>query len=299
MLNNLKNYGPFAQWVQTGHMTLKVNDINNDNWESYYNGAKTIQINIPNLNNTPLNVDGIWYTMQTDQTWIYNRYQAGNIFEVLAYSDIAKDFDGVKLPQKGVQNWNSAAMKQLGLNQLNYMLGVNPWDVSFLLGVGDKNDAHPHHRASNPEGKNMPGAGYKYNPPTGALFGGVTPGVENAWSPSTLSWEDYHLSETCIDATAMFVASCAVAVREEDRNRPPSKVDVEIRYVGYDSAIVNINQDIRGQAMILYSESETGPFANMAVDSIPGVKHTIHMKNLKNTLAGGFHPYAVQLYHVS
>lgn len=42
MLNNLKNYGPFAQWVQTGHMTLKVNDINNDNWESYYNGAISI-----------------------------------------------------------------------------------------------------------------------------------------------------------------------------------------------------------------------------------------------------------------
>jgi len=252
---------------------------------SYLSGSGSNPIDLPNPNSeTPLTLsyDDIWYIMQTDQTWIYNRYQAGNIFEVLAYSDIAKDFDGVKLPQKGVQNWNSAAMKQLGLNQLNYMLGVNPWDVSFLLGVGDKNDAHPHHRASNPEGKNMPGAGYKYNPPTGALFGGVTPGVENAWSPSTLSWEDYHLSETCIDATAMFVASCAVAVREEDRNRPPSKVDVEIRYVGYDSAIVNINQDIRGQAMILYSESETGPFANMAVDSIPGVKHTIHMKNLKN-----------------
>ena len=252
---------------------------------SYLSGSGSNPIDLPNPNSeTPLTLsyDDVWYIMQTDQTWIYNRYQAGNIFEVLAYSDIAKDFDGVKLPQKGVQNWNSAAMKQLGLNQLNYMLGVNPWDVSFLLGVGDKNDAHPHHRASNPEGKNMPGAGYKYNPPTGALFGGVTPGSENSWSPSTLSWEDYHLSETCIDATAMFVASCAVAVREEDRNRPPSKVDVEIRYVGYDSAIVNINQDIRGTAMILYSENETGPFASMAIDSVPGVKHTIHMKNLKN-----------------
>ena len=135
-------------------------------------------------------------------------------------------------------------------------------------------------RTAESDSKNMPGAGSKYNPPTGALFGGVTPGTENAWSPSTLSWEDYHLSETCIDATAMFVASCAVAVREEDRNRPPSKVDVEIRYVGYDSAIVNINQDIRGTAMILYSENETGPFASMAIDSVPGVKHTIHMKNL-------------------
>lgn len=246
-------------------------------------GSGSASITLPGLfNSNPVSYGDIWYNMQTDQTWIYNRYQAGNIFEVLAYSDVTKDLEGVNLPQKGMQNWNSAEMKQLGINQLNYMLGVNPWDVSFLLGVGDKNDAHPHHRASNPEGKNMPGAGYKYNPPTGALFGGVTPGDKNAWSPSTLSWEDYHLSETCIDATAMFVASCAVAVREEDRNRAPSQVNVEIRYVGYDSAIVNISQDIRGQAMILYSDKETGPYSSVAADTVPGVKHTIHMKNLKN-----------------
>ena len=254
---------------------------------SYLSGSGSNSIDLPNPNSeTPLKLSygDLWYIMQTDQTWIYNRYQAGNIFEVLAYSEIAKDFEGVKLPQKGMQNWNSAAMKQLGINQLNYMLGVNPWDVSFLLGVGDKNDAHPHHRASNPEGKNMPGAGYKYNPPTGALFGGVTPDVEgvNAWAPSTLSWEDYHLSETCIDATAMFVASCAVAVREEDRNRAPSQVNVEIRYVGYDSAIVKIAQDVRGPAMILYSTNETGPFNIPAKDTVNGVSHEIHLTGLQN-----------------
>ena len=252
---------------------------------SYLSGSGSQSIDLPNPNSeTPLKLSygDLWYIMQTDQTWIYNRYQAGNIFEVLAYSDIAKDFEGVRLPQKGMQNWHAAEMKQLGINQLNYMLGVNPWDVSFLLGVGDKNDAHPHHRASNPEGKNMPGAGYKYNPPTGALFGGVTPGDENVWSPSTLSWEDYHLSETCIDATAMFVASCAVAVREEDRNRAPSEINVEIRYVGYDSAIVKISQDMRGPAMILYSTSETGPFNIPAKDTVNGVKHEIHLTGLQN-----------------
>lgn len=240
-------------------------------------------ISIPGRNN-PFNISfgTLWYNMQTDQTWIYNRYQAGNIFEVFAYADVAKDLEGVRLPQKGQQNWKSAEMRQLGINQMNYMLGVNPWDVSFMLGVGDKNDAHPHHRASNPEGKNMPGAAYVYNPPVGALFGGVTPGDINAWAPSTMSWEDYHLSETCIDGTAMFLAAGAMATRAEDLGRAPKDVNVEIRYVGYDSAIVNIIQDVRGQSMILYSESETGPFNQMALDSVPGVKHTIHMKGLKN-----------------
>ena len=251
----------------------------------YLSSSGSDPITLPGLfNSNTVTYGDIWYNMQTDQTWIYNRYQAGNIFEVFAYADVTKDLEGIKLPQKGAQNWNSAKMKKLGINQLNYMLGVNPWDVSFLLGVGDKNDAHPHHRAANPEGKNMPGAAYVYNPPVGALFGGVAPTTSgvNKWAPSTLSWEDYHLSETCIDATAMFLAAGTIAVHEEDRNRAPSKIDVEIRYVGYDSAIVNINQDVRGQAMILYSENETGPYSNMAVDSVPGVKHTIHMKNLKN-----------------
>lgn len=252
---------------------------------SYLGGSGSESVTIPTLNGaTPVSYGDLWYNMQTDQTWIYNRYQAGNIFEVLAYSDVTKDLEGVKLPQKGVQSWKSAEMKKLGINQLNYMLGVNPWDVSFLLGVGDKNDAHPHHRASNPEGKNMPGANYKYNPPTGALFGGVTPSVSdgNAWAPSTMSWEDYHLSETCIDATAMFVASCAVAVKEEDRTKAPEQVNVEIRYVGYDSAIVKIAQDQRGPTMILYSTSETGPFNQMFKDTVNAVSHEVHMTGLAN-----------------
>ena len=263
---------------------------------SYLGGSGSNSITIPTLNGpTPVSFGDLWYNMQTDQTWIYNRYQAGNIFEVLAYSDVTKDLEGVSLPQKGVQNWNSAAMKQLGTNQLNYMLGVNPWDVSFLLGVGDKNDAHPHHRASNPEGKNMPGAGYVYNPPTGALFGGVTPSVAdgNAWIPSTMSWEDYHLSETCIDATAMFVASCAVAVREEDRSRAPSGINVEIRYVGYDSAIVKTTQDMRGPAMILYSTNETGPFNEIFKDTLYGVSHEFHMTGLQNGTAYYFKVVAI------
>ena len=263
---------------------------------SYLSGSGSDPIVLPGLfNPNELSYGDLWYDMQTDGTWIYNRYQAGNIFEVLAYSDVTKDLEGVKLPQKGMQNWHSAEMKQLGINQLNYMLGVNPWDVSFLLGVGDKNDAHPHHRASNPEGKNMPGAGYKYNPPTGALFGGMKPGATNAWDPGTRSWEEYHLSETCIDATAMFVASCAVAVREEDRNRAPEQVNVEIRYVGYDSAIVKITQDMRGPAMILYSTNETGPFNTPAKDTVNGVSHEIHLTGLQNGTTYYFKVIAINI----
>lgn len=251
--------------------------------ESNYNGPTTIQISIPNLNNTPLTLDGTWYAMQTDQTWIYNRYQTGNIFEVLAYADVTKDLETIILPQHGTtRDWHSLEMHQLGIKQLNYMLGVNPWDVSFVLGIGDKNDAHPHHRAANPEGKNVPGAGYKYNPPTGALFGGVAPGSTNSWVPSNKSWEDYRLSETCIDAAATLVSVGMLASKKVDRTTPPN-VNVEIRHVSMDSALVVVKLSTRGTAQIYYGTSDNisqltdiaSPDSNKA-----GVYHEIILRQL-------------------
>ncbi len=224
--------------------------------------------------------DPIWFTMHTDQTWIYNRYQTGNIFEVLAYADVAKDIEqkGLTLPNVGSPNWKADEMRQLAINQLNYMLGVNPWDVSFILGIGDKNDAHPHHRAANPEGKNMPGASYKYNPPTGALFGGVTPGLTNSWVPDNKSWEDYHLSETCIDAAATLVSAGMLAAQKVDKTLAPD-ISVEIRHVSMDSAIVTIKLTQRGTATISYGTTE-GQYNLTATSTEAGVHHDIVLHDL-------------------
>ena len=153
--------------------------------------------------------DPTWYSMMTDQAWIFNRYQVGNIFEVLAYADVAADIEkqGIKLPTMATTGLKASDMFQLGINQLNYMFGVNPWDISLVYGVGDKNDAHPHHRGANPEGKNAPGFSYKYNCPVGALLGGLPPSATNSWVPQNKSWEDYHISETCLDASATLLSA--------------------------------------------------------------------------------------------
>lgn len=151
-----------------------------------------------------------WYTMFTDQKWNFNHYQAGNIFEVLAYADVAADIEkqGISLPAMASTGLKASEMRQLGINQLNYILGVNPWDISFVYGIGDKNDAHPRHRAANPEGKNTPGFNYKYNCPVGALFGGTVPGDSSSLVPgSETSWKDYRLSETCLDASATLLSA--------------------------------------------------------------------------------------------
>ncbi len=227
----------------------------------------------------------MWYTMYTTQPWIYNRYQLGNTIDVFTYADVTKDLEGVALPQTGIQNWKSDEMFQLGINQLNYMLGMNPWDISFIYGIGDKNDAHPHHRASNPEGKNTPGANYKYRPPVGALLGGVR--ADQPWDPegrggsSGTSWEGHTISETCLDASAILVGSTMLVAQEFDRTEAPD-VNVEIRHVSMDSAIVMVKLSKRGTSTIYYGTSETSMTEIAVPDSnVAGMRHEIILRGLQ------------------
>ena len=175
----------------------------------------TVAVTLPGTDysnkNSVIEYDPTWYLMRTDFDWIFNRYHMGNIFDVLAYAEVAADIEkqGFKLPTMASTNLKASELKQLGINQLNYIFGVNPWDVSFVYGVGDKNDAHPHHRASNPEGRNTPGLNYKYTCPVGALFGGVRPDSVNSWTPGDdkYSWQNYILSETCLDASTVLLSA--------------------------------------------------------------------------------------------
>ncbi|MBQ5464082.1 MAG: glycoside hydrolase family 9 protein [Fibrobacter sp.] len=169
--------------------------------------------------------DANWFNMQTDLAWQYNAYQAGNIFEVLAYADVAADLEkkNLTLPNLGAVSWKSGEMWQLGINQLNYMLGVNPWDISFVYGVGDKNDAHPFHRASNPEGRNMENTkDYKYRVPVGALYGGTAPQAKSAIIPQNTSVEDYHISEACLAGSATLMAATTIVSSPAEEGSGPT-----------------------------------------------------------------------------
>ena len=169
--------------------------------------------------------DANWFNMQTDLAWQYNAYQASNIFEVLAYADVAADLEkkNLTLPNLGAVSWKSSEMWQLGINQLNYMLGVNPWDISFVYGVGDKNDAHPFHRASNPEGRNMENTkDYKYRVPVGALYGGTAPQAKSAIIPQNTSVEDYYISEACLAGSATLMAATTIVSSPAEEGSGPT-----------------------------------------------------------------------------
>ena len=262
--------------------------------------SETFQFpNVPNIwKQSSVVYDKIWYTMHTDQEWIYNRYRAGDIFEILAYADVAADIEkkGLELPIMGTPNWKAADAKQFGINQLNYLLGVNPWDISFVMGIGDKNDAHPHHRAANPEGKNVPGGDYKYYVPVGALYGAVPPNKKMN-QPQKLSWEYYEMSEICIDAAATFVSTVSLASIKIDKTVAPD-INVEIRYAGLDSAIIMVNLTQRGTATISYGTTE-GVYNMKATDSTAGVQHTIILRDLQPATTYYFYVTAANAYNPS
>jgi hypothetical protein len=147
-----------------------------------------------------LTCSSLWGWMKIQQDWTVNRYQAGNMTELFCYYDVASAIQGISLPNSPASvDWKAKEVKSVLLKQLDYMLGLNPWDISMIMGVGSKNINHPHHRAANPELCNI-NYFYNYRPPVGALCAG--------FFPTTIQYDDrmggsdgYFHSEISIDAT--------------------------------------------------------------------------------------------------
>ena len=143
--------------------------------------------------------------------WGTNQYDSGNIINMLTYAEVAKDIE-TKKTLGDTLVWNHAKVRQLAINKMNYILGMNQWDICFMMGVGDKNEAHPHHRTSNPEGWNGMAvdeyfnyidltAPYSYRPPVGALMGGSLD------DSLTSDWEKFTATETTIYGNASFLVT--------------------------------------------------------------------------------------------
>jgi hypothetical protein len=247
-------------------------------------GAGTQIIQLPNNNlwvQPQIKYDLPWFTMHTQQEWVWNRYQAGNITEMFYYYDIASKIQGLELPNSPAStNWHADEVKTVLVRMMDYMFGVNPWDISMVYGVGDKNFNHPHHRAANPEGKNVPGAFYKYVPPVGALQGGYLPTT----ALYDENWSDYQHSETGIDGTTNLLMP-VVGLAKEDTVGPP-KGTVRILYVGCDKAIIEIRQSRYGDASVRYGKG-TATEKTVNSDS-SGVLHQIILSGLAEGTAYNF-----------
>ena len=230
-----------------------------------------------------------WFTMHTQMEWVWNRYQSGNITDMYCYYDIASKIQGMELPYTPAStDWKAQEVKEIMIRQLDYMLGVNPWDISMIYGIGNKNFNHPHHRAANPEGKNVPGAFYRYRPPVGALQGGYMPGT----SLYSEHYDDWFHSETGIDGTTNLMIPVTGLAKEELLG-PPSAV-VKILYVGCTEAIIEVRQSRYGTSTIRYGAGET-PSGQISSDS-SGITHRIQLTNLSEGTLYSFDVLVADLY---
>jgi len=240
-------------------------------------------------NNAAVSYGSTWGDMHIQQSWMWNRYQFGNIFDMYCYSDMAMWMEDNSFALQGAPDWGNGGqatqiyeldgkkVRQAMIRQMDYMLGVNPWDVSMIFGVGAKNFNHPHHRAANPEGKNVPGAFYGYRPPVGALAGAVSPTTQGGLYEE--HYDDYFKTETGIDASAVMIIPI-MGLAEEDPISDPPTATVRTIYVGYDMAIIEVYQSRYGSASIRFSADTTNfPGSTVKSDSL-GMVHRITLNNL-------------------
>ncbi len=120
----------------------------------------------------------------TSFEWGLNRYNLGLVNDIFMMWDLTGENQ----------------YYEVGIDNMNYNLGLNSWDISFLMGTGDKNLQHPHNRAANPEGYNAGGIPYEYRCPKGALMGGADPEKH-----LIDKWDEWTFTETCTDFSAQMV----------------------------------------------------------------------------------------------
>jgi hypothetical protein len=131
-----------------------------------------------------INVDKPYHGVFTSSGWGFNRANLGVVNEILMYFDLTGE----------------RAYGDVGMDNINFLLGANPFDLSFILGCGDRNLQHPHYRAANPDGFNQDGDAYPHRVPVGAVMGGVHPA-----KVLQDDWQRYTATETCIDYAAQAV----------------------------------------------------------------------------------------------
>lgn len=201
------------------------------------NGSTTI----PTKNGKSIHVDKPYQGVFTSVDWGYNRYNLGMVNELFMFHDLTGEKEYF----------------QIALDNLNYNLGMNPWDISFLMSAGDKNLQHPHNRSANPDGYNAGGYPYLYQSPKGALMGGAKP-------TKTLKddWNDYTVTETCTDFSAQFILPAQMLAKDlPPDNAGPLITNVVATPISGTEAIISWDTDELAVVTIyIATQAEGTPF---------------------------------------
>ncbi|HEX9251270.1 MAG TPA: glycoside hydrolase family 9 protein, partial [Ignavibacteriaceae bacterium] len=136
---------------------------------------------------------------------------------------------------------NNAAYYQTALMQLNYILGTNAHNLSFLTGAGSNSVMHPHHRPSVADGVAEPVPGLLAGGPDQFLDDPVLQAHFNSSTPPALCYIDdvgsYASNEIAINwnAPLVFVSGYfnvegVSSVDDQGLNIVPDKFELEQNY---------------------------------------------------------------------
>lgn len=99
---------------------------------------------------------------------------------------------------------NSAKYEEFAERQINYCLGDNPNNFSYVIGFGDNYPQNPHHRTAQGAWEDLQGAlGYFRHTLYGALVGGPTSADDDSYEDSV---DNYQANEVATDYNAGFTA---------------------------------------------------------------------------------------------
>lgn len=171
------------------------------------------------LNGRFVGSDTAWGLLGTERYLGMNVNCASNAAELLRYADIAaavrKGRGGAQLAAK---TWPVEEATAMALRQLDYILGVNPWGVSFVAGIGTKTLNHPHLPAANPDGSNTPVLSYAYTVPSGALYAGASPSTTELLD----SWQNVFPQPNLDGVVQLLTAATLLAPQDSSNLHPVS-----------------------------------------------------------------------------
>ncbi|NJL22284.1 MAG: hypothetical protein HC895_18025 [Leptolyngbyaceae cyanobacterium SM1_3_5] len=200
-LNKAESYyqGVYAGWTQSwdekshGAAVLLAQETGNsryrtdvENWLNYWSDKSGA---------------GIRYTpggfAWLDQ-WGSNRYSANTAFVAGVYSDTVND------PGDRYSNFAE--------DQIDYLLGDNPNNRSYVVGFGNNSPRNPHHRgAHGSTTNNINDPLINRNVLTGALVGGLSAANDNAYSDDRTN---FITNEVALDYNAAFTGALARMYQE-------------------------------------------------------------------------------------
>lgn len=206
-----------------------------------------------------IHADEPYHGVFTSVDWGYNRYNMGTVLGLFFYWDLTKD----------------PLYYNIGIDNLNYVMGMNPWDISFIMGAGEKNLQHPHNRASNPEGYNAGGFPYAYQSPKGALMGGCHPK-----KMLIDEWSNYINTETCIDFSAQMLTSAQMLAADlPPDNQGPSFRNVNI-FPEERSALVTWSTDEISRDTVFLLDAPGGKLLQTLPAGVLARNKQVEFKNL-------------------